>query len=254
MICFSRLAGIPPDLGETERELLEKAFDALASVAQQNKQYEPVRVANEVVATSVVDGEIGTITTSSQPLSQDCQGVQGVQQAVTRRQQQQQEQPGRTYGNGGRGGGEPLPDADSIETPRILPSEIIRLLRAGAVEEYRRASPALSATCIYREFAEGLEGAATTARETYGISRSGGSSTDVDDHPAGDRSATEGETRRRNHDESEDVCVGHDGQGWGISKEEFCDYFEAVTDLVDLNGLSLVPPVNKGPPQPEAVR
>lgn len=241
------MAGIPPDLGETERELLERAFDALASVVQT----EPARVANDVVATSDVGGKSSTTTatTREQP-SYDYKGVKSKQQLLARRQQQQEEQTGRTNGSGG--GGDENPNSGTIEAPRILPSEIIRLLRAGAVEEFRRASPALSAACIYQEFAEGLEGA-VAAHGRHGIRRnSPGSSTDEDDHPAGDRRSNEGETRRQ-HDEAHVGCNGCDGQGWGISKEEFCDYFEAVTDLVDLNGLSLLPPAKQSLVQPAAV-
>lgn len=230
---MSRLAGIPPDLGETEREFLERAFDALASVVQ-----------TEVVATSGTGDENSTAATE-QPTG-DYEVNKGVQQALARRQQQQHEQPGQTSGGGD--GGDKTPKTDAIKAPRILPREIIRLLRAGAVEEYRRASPALSAACIYQEFAEGLEDAAAAR----GKHEHTGRSAEEDDQTAGDRRANEVETPRR-HGRAGGGNIGSDGQGWGISKEEFCDYFEAVTDLVDLNGLSLVSPVNQSLAQPAAV-
>ncbi len=141
-------------------------------------------------------------------------------------QQREEGKPGR--GEGDKGGDlESSRQAGSSDALRVPAKNIVSLLRAGALDEYRRASPALSAACIYREFAEGLGAAATKgdhddARSTY-LDR-----TEHDDRPATDCGADER------------------GSGWGVSKEEFCDYFEAVTDLVDLNGLSLVPQVQQG--------
>lgn len=148
------------------------------------------------------------------------------------RQQRQQEKPGR--GNGDNGGG-------GENTIRIPASKIISLLRAGAIDEYRRSSPSLSAACIYREFAEGLGAAATkrkhdTRREHLG-------STEHGDRPANDRGTNQGAGPRQDGVDGSDA--NDNERGWGVSKEEFCDYFEAVTDLVDLNGLSLVPQVHQ---------
>lgn len=88
---------------------------------------------------------------------------------------------------------------------RVPASEVLRLLRAGMLEDYRRASPSLSATCIYREFAEGLR----------------------------EFSSMEGYGRASNNRYPS-------GESPGLSKAELCEYFEAITDLVDLNHLSLV--------------
>lgn len=99
--------------------------------------------------------------------------------------------------------------SSSTTAPRVPASEIIRLLRAGAIDEYRRVSPALNATCIYEELAQGLE------------------------------TVTGGREGEMNNDD--DAAQ----RGW-VSKEEFCFYFEAVTDLVDLNGLSLAKQIDRG--------
>lgn len=120
---------------------------------------------------------------------------------------------------GDRGGG-------NIDAPRVLASEITRLLLAGDLDEYRQASPALSAACVYQDFARGLE---DVAKERHGRS-----STSNADCRNGDYSGV-GKARG----DGDDVCAGE--RGW-VSKEEFCDYFEAVTDLVELNGLSLTQP------------
>lgn len=88
---------------------------------------------------------------------------------------------------------------------RVPASEVLRLLQKGMLEDYRRASPALSATCIYREFAEGL--LEFNSMDGYG------------------RACDDRYPSRKLP---------------GLSKVEFCEYFEAITDFVDLNDLSLV--------------
>lgn len=213
-----RRVGIPPDLGRTETEVLGEAFDAIASLVLPPKA-EP---------TPATNGDI-----------------------AWRQHRVEEERPG-TGKEGGNGGGDEAPDADVFEAPRIPANEIIRTLRAGAVDEHRRASAALSATCIYKEFAEGLGVAGARRAEDGARRKILGSSTDKDDHPAEDRNAIGGARREQQGDvDGEDI--DDDDRGWGVSREEFCDYFEAVTDLVDLNGLSLVPQVHQGPVQPTAV-
>lgn len=211
--------GIPPDLGRTETEVLGDAFDAIANLVLSPKP-EPTPVPNADVAIS---------------------GTSGGEEAG---------RPERGNEDGNDGGGR-VADAD-VEAPRIPASEIIRILRAGAVDEYRRASPALSAACIYKEFAVGL-GVASTSGADGGARRTIlGSSANEGDHPAEERKTNKGARHRRQGD-ADDEDIADDGRGRGVSREEFCDYFEAVTDLVDLNGLSLVPQTHQGLARPTAV-
>lgn len=217
------LPGIPPDLGQTETELLEKAFGAIANLTSPLPTT-PVPVARE--------SQIAPGAAKQPTIPHDGEGYR---RAVDGRRQQDKE----TQQNGSNRGG----NVDGVLQPsplRISAGEIIRVLRAGAINDLRRASPALSAACIHRELAEGLEGAAAK-REP------GGSSTREDQH-FGCSSSSSGRKGGRKRDSTD--C---DGRGWGVSKEEFCDYFEAVTDLVDLNGLNLVPRVHSSLVRPSAV-
>lgn len=123
-------------------------------------------------------------------------------------------------GSGGVGCG------GSIDAPRVPATEITRLLLGGNLDEYRQASPALSAACVYQDFARGLE--------DFTKGRLGGFSAPSVDCCDGDYG---GADKARGGGAEADAGE----PGW-VSKEEFCDYFEAVTDLVDLNGLSLTQP------------
>eukprot|EP00752_Nemacystus_decipiens_P004170 g3813.t1 len=209
----ARFIGIPPDLGRAETEVLADAFDAIANIVSPPKAG-PTPATNRGAVTSGGSG-----------------GEEG--------------KPGRADKDG-RGDDDEAP-GDFVGAPRIPASDIVRVLRAGAVDEYRRASPALSAACIYREFAEGLWVA--------GAKKSGSSSEEgeppVDDH---DETNERGRYRQQGDTGGEEIGEDDRGiEGWGVSREEFCRYFEAVTDLVDLNGLSLVPQVQQGLAPPTAV-
>ncbi|CAM9901999.1 unnamed protein product [Choristocarpus tenellus] len=94
--------------------------------------------------------------------------------------------------------------------PKVLPAtEIMKQLRArGSVEQYRISSPALSAICQYPEFEAALEAAA-------------------------------GDGRGTGKDRNEEGNSGNAGAAVGLCKEEFCAFFDAITDLVELNHLSL---------------
>lgn len=232
-------AGIPPDLGETETEVLEKAFDAIVNLVSPATQAALGRDETEAVGDERGKGGKGTTTpTANQPRIFNREDATQ-QEALARRRQHEDGDHLETK-NGVVG----TPDADAA--PRVPASEITRLLRAGAIDGYRRASPALSAACIYPEFAEGLEGAAARRGQDSEESRTRTcSNQDTAKHPIADCGTDEGDTRgggQGSRDEGE----------WGVSKEEFCDYFEAVTDLVDLNGLSLVPQVPRGLARPSA--
>lgn len=208
---LSDAAGIPPDLGRTETEVLGDAFDAIANIVSSPK----------AGPTPATNGDAAKRGIS------DCG-----------------EQPRR-----GKEGGHGV-----LEAPRIPAREIIRILHAGAVDEYRRASPALSAACIYKEFADGLGVASTRGAEDGATRKIIGSGTDEgEEHNNAD--TNNGAGHRQQGDDAEGEDIGEDDRGRGVSREEFCDYFEAVTDLVDLNGLSLVPqvPVHQGTTHPTAV-
>ena len=197
---------MPPDLGRTETEILADAFDAIAKIVSPPKAG-PKPATNRDAATRGISG-----------------GEEG--------------RPGKAGEEDGNGDGDGTP-GDVLEAPRVPAADIIRVLRAGTVDEYRRASPALSAACIYKEFANGL-GVASKSGVDGGARRENlGSSLDEGDHPC---DTTEGGAR---HTQQGDP-IGEDDGRRGVSREEFCDYFEAVTDLVDLNGLSLVPQVHQG--------
>ncbi|CAM9483086.1 unnamed protein product [Ectocarpus sp. 6 AP-2014] len=234
----ARFIGIPPDLGETETEVLEKAFDAIVNLVSPTTQ--AALGSDETDAVGDARGKSGkgikglkgiTTPTANQPPNPNREDA--TQQGGLAR--------GRQHEDGGhlerKNGVVGTPDGDAA--PRVPAGEIIRLLRAGAIDGYRRASPALSAACIYAEFAEGLEGAAATRGQDREARTA--------NHPIADCCTDEeGDTRGGQRG-------GRDKGEWGISKEEFCDYFEAVTDLVDLNGLSLVPQVPRGLARPSAV-
>lgn len=224
------VAGIPSDLGETETEVLEKAFDAIVNLVSPTTQ--AALGSGETDALGDARGKGGkgiTTPTANQPSNSNREDA--TQQGALARRRQHEDGGHLERKNGVVG----TPDADAA--PRVPAGEIIRLLRAGAIDGYRRASPALSAACIYAEFAEGLEGAAAT--------RGQDSEARTANHPIADCGTDEGNTRGGQQ--------GSGGEGeWGVSKEEFCEYFEAVTDLVDLNGLSLVPQVPRGLARPSA--
>lgn len=114
-------------------------------------------------------------------------------------------------------------------------------LLAGLADDFRRASPSLTAVCMFSEFAQGLECAAgTVTSPDISANNAGrwGSTGVVEDNQGVDNVA-----------ENQVVGVGAAGRGGGVpeglglSKAEFCEYFQAITDLVDLNGLSLLPKV-----------
>ena len=132
-------------------------------------------------------------------------------------------------GGGGCGGGR-ASGGGSIDAPRVPTTEITRLLLAGDLDEYRQASPALSAACVYQEFARGLEDVAK------GLCGGSASSAECRDGDYGEADKARGDGAESGADAGE--------PGW-VSKEEFCVYFEAVTDLVDLNGLSLTQPARR---------
>lgn len=144
----------------------------------------------------------------------------------------------------GNGGSDESPDAGGLKAVRIPASDILRILRAGAVDEYRRASPALSAACIYKEFAEGLSVASMKSAEDGARRNILGSSADLGGQRTENCVANIGP--RRQQGDADGEGAGEDDRGRGVSKEEFCDFFEAVTDLIDLNGLGLVPQVQQG--------
>ncbi|CAM9245907.1 unnamed protein product [Hapterophycus canaliculatus] len=237
----ARFIGIPPELGETETELLERAFDSIASLTSRPPAG-PVPGARQTPIHHGVTAEEAsgiTITAAATKQTSSPNDGEGKQQALGRSQQQEGAmQPGRPNRGGNVDG---APDAEACSPLRIPAGEIVRVLCAGAIDSFRRASPALSAACIHRVFAEGLEGAARKRRL-------GESSTGSDRPLVLGRGSSDGGDRDRQRASS-----GGDGRGWGVSKEEFCDYFEAVTDLVDLNGLSLVPRVHSGLVRPSAV-
>lgn len=220
-------AGIPPDLGETETEILGKAFDVIASLVSPPQ----APVGKEAVEKRCTGGEKNPTACDEEEMADDGHNN------LAWRQQREEEKPWR--GEGDKGDGvESSRQPGSFDALRIPASKIVSLLRAGAIDEYRRASPALSAACIYREFAEGLGAAARRGKHDAKVTNLG--STDHDDHPVTDGDTSKGVDEYNHIDDDER------GSGWGVSKEEFCDYFEAVTDLVDLNGLSLVPQVQQG--------
>ncbi|CAN0047652.1 unnamed protein product [Ectocarpus sp. 12 AP-2014] len=228
----ARFIGIPPDLGETETEVLEKAFDAIVNLVSTTTQ--AALGSDETDAFGDARGSGGKgITTPIANQPPNSNRKDATQQGALARRLQREDGGHLERKNCVVVG---TPDADAA--PRVSAGEIIRLLRAGAIDGYRRASPALSAACIYAEFAEGLEGAAAT--------RGQDSEARTANHPIADRGTDEGDTRGGQQGS------GGEGEG-GVSKEEFCDYFEAVTDLVDLNRLSLVPQVPHGLARPSAL-
>lgn len=182
-------------------------------------------------------GKGTTTTTANQPPNPNREDA--TQQEALARRRQKEDGSHLERKNGAVG----TPDANAA--PRVPAGEIIRLLRAGAIDGYRRASPALSAACIYAEFAEGLDGAAGRRGQDSEARTRSGSIPDTASHAIAGCGADEGGTRGGQQGR-------RDEGGWGVSKEEFCDYFEAVTDLVDLNGLSLVPQVPRGLARPSA--
>lgn len=204
--------GIPLDLGRTETEVLADAFDAIANIVSPPKAGQTPATNGDTAICGISGGEEG--------------------------------RPGRG-GQDGNGDGNNEAPGDVLEDPRIPASEIIRILRAGAVDEYRRASPALSAACIYREFAEGLGVAGARGAENGAKRKILGCSVDEGDHLSEDRD-TNKEARHKQQGDADGEGIGEDDRERGVSREEFCDYFEAVTDLVDLNCLSLVPQVHQG--------
>lgn len=201
--------------------MLERAFDAIlrattsgearrATAAVENRKEAPSQT-SPAKRSDDIDGS-DERSESAQPLPA---GASASSAGAS-----QEEPRGGTAGKyRSRGGG-------CAATPRVPAGDIIRVLRAGAIEEFRRASPALSAACIYEEFAEGLQVAAAGWGERAANTASrcrlgaGGSPGDWRGEEAG--------------------CGNADAGGGWVSKAEFREYFEAVTDLVDLNGLSLV--------------
>lgn len=216
-ILWSRHVGIPPDLGRTETEVLGDAFDAIANLVSRPSTGSRPATSGDVAKGGISGGE-----------------GEGRRKRAT---------------EDGFGGGDKAPGAKWFEATRVPASEVVRILCSGAVDEYRRASPALSAACIYKELAEGLEVASTRKAEDGARRTVLGNSTDKGDHPSESRNTNKGARHSQQQGDADD----EDDRGRGVSREEFCDYFEAVTDLVDLNGLSLVPQVHQGLAHPTAV-
>lgn len=212
---FSRVcSGVSPDLGITEKDVLERAYDELFRLVSSEASEEEESPANVSSRPLALEETGGKSTTASSPIDGNSR---------RRRGGEEQEAGGRAPLRGREGPLGGLPGGSGADdSPGIPADDIIRLLREGAIDEHRRASPALSAACIYQEFAQGLKGAAKTSTK--------GRATDTDD-----RGGNRGGEAARCDD------VREKGGGWVVSKEEFCDYFEAVTDLVDLNDLSLAP-------------
>lgn len=138
---------------------------------------------------------------------------------------------------------------DGNTCPRVPAREIIRLLLGGFIEDFRRESPSLTAACIFSEFSLGLECAAGDVTSspadiatitTNARIRQRGSEGAVKSHQE-----VEDEKVVANEEQGSDCTAGRSGGSKGnaevlVSKAEFREYFQAVTDLVDLNGLSLV--------------
>ncbi|CAM9749739.1 unnamed protein product [Scytosiphon promiscuus] len=243
----ARFIGIPPDLGQTETELLEKAYDAIATLTSRLRPG-PAPIAHEnCVAYGKTQGKNSDSIASSNACivgesSTISNNREGGQQKLREMQPQKGETRPGTPNRGRNNNANGVVDVEACSLLRIPAEEIVRVLRAGAIDDFRRASPALSAACIHREFAEGLAGAATI---TEVVGSSTGSDHCILSGRSGGCAGTEGGRRRHGS--------GDDGRVLGVSKEEFCDYFEAVTDLVDLNGLNLVPRVHPGLVRPSAV-
>lgn len=238
---YVRWPGVPPDLGQTETELLEKAFDAIVGITLPPQTRLAAPTSANKTPRGLPDRETRANAATGNGTAADRHGCFDVNEEGRNREETDPRTP-NTVGNlDGRRW------SDGWSKPRVPADEIIRVLREGAIDHFRRGSPALSAAYMYRDLAEGLESIAAKGMSDRTTSESENGQPHRH-HPALDASeydcVFEGDGQM-----CQASAAGDDLRVRGVSKEEFCDYFEAVTDLVDLNGLSLVQHVH-----PDGVR
>ena len=215
----------------TEREVLEGAFDAIVSLTTAVKALGSAREQRHDAPANALDGDGSRVVAANE----NDPGDKHASEDPANHFLSTETAPGNESSREARGWRRARGEPDRSEM-RVPASEILRLLRAGAIEDYRRASPALTATCMYREFAQGL---GEVVHDGGNVSR-GGWESKVEEN-AHDR-----ELKRvdRGPDSAFTAESDSGGRGeasdLGLTKAEFCEFFEAVTDLVDLNGLSLV--------------
>lgn len=106
------------------------------------------------------------------------------------------------------------------QSRRVPATEIMRILQEGKLGKFQRASPSLAALCIFPEFAAGLQRIASNYNECL----DGNSQAEEVAPDPGNEGRGNTETRLQ----------------VGLTRDEFCEYLEAVTDLVELNNMSLV--------------
>lgn len=251
------LAGTVPDLGETEEQLLNKAFDAMVELTCESKLskdggYSAVDVIEPrrpLTGASSNDQSVGGSNTryDGVPARNNNDGIPSWAREATMGVQNQAVHHLSTSELDGSG--DKTKQKSYTSAPdRVSAGEIVRLLHGGAIEEYRKASPALSAARLYRDFAEGLMFSAEADTGNYDISAGGALSFDSDRRRFPDNTNVQSE--RRAQCDGDEAKAG--GRYKGVSKEEFCEYFEAVTDLVDVNSLSLAPRGHEGSPRVSA--
>lgn len=113
---------------------------------------------------------------------------------------------------------------------RVPPAKIMELLLGGKLDGFRRASPALTAVCIFEGFTAALGSVGSRAAT----------------HPSEQGNAQEAMVEAGHGDQGSMETL----DGVGLTKDEFCEFFDAVTDFVELNKLSLVSSLGsyQGPP------
>lgn len=238
--------GSPPDLGISESELLSQAFDEIVRLISNDERVPCLPPSKDEFQSPGVGARgIGGPACMNDRYSAEHQGqseckvqfMRALGDASSNNPRCSHESGGVDVGERtlrltggvttGRASTGTIVNARPRQIQRVPASEIMRLLHEGKLEWFRRASPSLKAICIFPEFSSSLEGTVSDAGNEWILGRK----------DARKREFTQKEETERGPEKAQTNIQG----GTGLTKDEFCEFFEAITDLVDLNELSLVP-------------